>query len=432
MTLKGISIWILGFFSILSAANVVNATIMWFSNGPTSMFEPFLLGGLTIPVYLYALISILVTLALLAGTSHMVVSQLSVIDQVSVLNEKMSFVQTNQESQRRNLIDLQNQISQVDGSVDRTGNELSEQLSNEGDALKKKLEASHRAIEDKTSRLQASQDSQQMVLMDVQSKVSEVDENLDLTAKTLTKELTSQGEAIKQSVEAGDQNQQKLIDGVQGRMFFVEENLNDVKKKLGEQAELMKTMDAVLAKNVNSQLTDVKETLAKLESKDTKTAAAITKQSDEIDEIRKKLERLEASLVTPKSMLRSNSNVEDVKGIGPNKAAELKDIGITSAGDLIMADPKVVAASMGSTEKTVEKLQGRAQLQMIPGIKEKDLLLLEDLGITNRKKLSSQDPIELGKKINAIFKVNLAKGKIEENDRPTIEEVESWLKFTKA
>ena len=204
------------------------------------------------------------------------------------------------------------------------------------------------------------------------------------------------------------------------------------KTELGEQAELMKTMDTNLTKNVNSQLIDVKETVTKLELADGKTVAAIAKQRDEIVEIRQKLERLEASLVISKSMLNSNTNVEDVKGIGPNKATKLKEVGIISASDFIMADPKVAAQSMGSTEKTVEKLQGRAQLQMIPGIKEKDLLLLEDLDITDRNTLSSQDPIDLGKKINAIFKVNLANGKVAENDRPTIEEVISWIRFTRS
>ncbi|TFH22828.1 DUF4332 domain-containing protein, partial [Candidatus Bathyarchaeota archaeon] len=297
--------------------------------------------------------------------------------------------------------------------------------------LKKSWEADHKAIDDKTSKMQVRQASQQEVLMNVQSKVSEVDENLELTSKRLTDELTSQGEAIKHTVEAKDQNQQKLLEGMQGRMFLVDESLNDTKKKLGEQTELMKTMETNLAKNVNTQLTDVKETLAKLESGDGKTVAAISKQRNEIDEIKQKIERLEASLVTPKSMLTSNSNVEDVKGIGPNKASELKNVGIISASDLIMADPKVIADTMGSTEKTAEKLQGRAQLQLIPGIKEKDLLLLEDLKITDRKELSLQDPIELGQKINAIFKINLAKGKVAEDDRPTIEEVESWIKFIK-
>ncbi len=430
--MKGANIWILGFFSLLSAANIVNATIMWFAVGPMSTFEPYLLSGFAIPVYLYTLISILLTLAFLGGTSHMVVSKLSVVDQVTALNEKTSNMQIKQEVQQKNLMDLQEKVSQVDESVNLNGSKLSAELGSQADALKKSWAADHKAIDDKTSKMQASQASQKEVLMNVQSKISDVDENLELTSKRLTDELSSQGDAIKQSVEAKDQNQQKLLEGMQGRIFFVDENLTDVKKKLGEQAELMKTMDSNLTENVNSQLTDVKETLAKLESGDGKTVAAIAKQRTEIDAIKQKLERLEASLVTPKSMLTSNSNVEDVKGIGPNKAAELKNVGITSASDLIMADPKVVADSLGSSEKTVEKLQGRAQLQLIPGIKEKDLLLLDDLNITDRKKLSLQEPIDLGKKINAIFKINLAKGKVAENDRPTIEEVESWIKFTKA
>jgi len=141
---------------------------------------------------------------------------------------------------------------------------------------------------------------------------------------------------------------------------------------------------------------------------------------------------LERDLFRPSPLLTSQNNVEDVKGIGPGKGTELKEIGITNVGDLIMADPKVVAEKMGSTEKTVEKLQGRAQLLMVPGMKEKDLLLLEDLDIVDRKSLADQDPIELGKKINAVFKVNLAKGKIGEADKPTIEEIESWVRFSRA
>jgi len=405
---------------------------MWFETGPTSTFEPFLLGGLTLPVYVYALISILVTLAFLGGTSHMIVSKLSVVDEVKQLNEKASSLQIKQDAQQRNLEALKDKISQVDESVDRTGGKLSAELSTQGDSLKNSLEAGNKAIETKTRRLQAGQESQQEVLMNVQSKVSEVDENLELTSKRFSDELVNQGEAIKQTVEAKDQNQQKLLEGLQGRIFFIDESLNNVEKKLSEHEELMKTLDTNSAKNVNSQLNIVKETLEKLELEDGKTVAAMANQRKAISEIRQKLERLEASLLKPNSMITSTSSVEDVKGIGPNKAADLKNIGITSASDLIMADPKVIAETMGSTEKTVEKLQGRAQLQMIPGMKEKDLLLLEELDITDRKKLSSQDPIELGKKINAIFKVNLAKGKVEENDRPTIEEVDSWIKFTKA
>jgi predicted RecB family nuclease len=97
-----------------------------------------------------------------------------------------------------------------------------------------------------------------------------------------------------------------------------------------------------------------------------------------------------------------------------------------------MADPKAVAEKTGASENTVGKLQGRAQLSLIPGMKDKDLTLLEELDITDRKSLAAQDPIELGKKMNAIFKVNLARGKVSEADKPTIEEIDSWVKFVKS
>jgi hypothetical protein len=50
----------------------------------------------------------------------------------------------------------------------------------------------------------------------------------------------------------------------------------------------------------------------------------------------------------------------------------------------------------------------------------------------NRKELASQDPIELGRKINNVFDVCVEKGKISDADKPTIEEIYSWIKNAKA
>jgi hypothetical protein len=375
---------------------------MWFATGPESTFRPFLIDSLTgaIPVYVYTLISVLVMLAFLGGTSHVAVSELSVKNQVEAIQEKTNTLETNQETQQRTLSIIQNDLYEVNKSIESTASNLSEELDSQKKEIMKNAEENEKAIAQ--------------------------------TNKNLSKQISNQGEAIMQSFEEGNQNQQKLIEGIQGRLFLFDDTLNDFKKQLGNQTELMKANDAQLAENVDSQLNNFKETLAKLESKNSKTATTIMKQRDEIDEIRNKLEQLEVALVAPKSMLNGNSKVEDVKGIGPIKTAELNDIGVQSVSDFIMADPKVIAEKLGFSEKTVEKLQGRAQLQMIPGIKEKDLLLLEELDITDRKSLAMQDPIELGKKVNAIFKVNLASGNVLETDKPTIEEVVSWVKHTKS
>ena len=373
MSLKGIAIWILGFFSFLAAASVINAVIMWFNKGPSGTFTPYLLGGVTgpVPVYAYLIISVLVTLVFFGVTADRVVNELSVADQIGVINEK-------------------------------------------------------------ANRLQAGQESQRTVLEGVQAKVFLLDESLENARQEFSRQIIEQGDAIKKSSEVGHQAQQKILNGVEGRVFLLDESMKGVKKGLNEQAETIKGVNTNLVERVCPQIAGVKEDLAQLEQRDKRTEAAHTKQRDEIKEIRLKLERLESALVTPKTLLTSQSNVEDVKGIGPGKGAELKEIGITNAGDLIMADPKAVAEKTGASENTVGKWQGRAQLSLIPGMKDKDLTLLEELDITDRKSLATQDPIELGKKINAIFKVNLAKGKVSEADKPTIEEIDSWVKFVKS
>jgi hypothetical protein len=381
--LKGIAIWVLGFLTLLSAANVVNAVIMWFNLGPEGTFTPYPLGSViaTFPVYAYFLISVLITVAFLGVTTHMAVGELSNTEQIKAITERMT-------------------------------------------------------------RFESGQLSQQKTLDGVKAKMFLVDESLERTRKELSNGLTEQGNDVKQSVEKGHQTQQKMLDGVQGRVFLLDESLKGVKKELNDQTDVMKNVNANLVDKVGPQLAEIRETstkqlkemesaLEKIQQGDKKTASTVAKQADEIAEIRLKLEKLEAELIKPKPLLTSQSSVEDVKGIGPGKGTELREIGITNAGELIMADTKLVADRMGSSEKTVEKLQGRAQLAMTPGLKEKDLFLLEELDITDRKSLAEQDPIDLSKKINAVFKVNVAKGKVSEGDRPTIEEIASWVKFVR-
>jgi hypothetical protein len=367
-----IGIWALGFFSLWAAANAVNATIMWFNSGPTATFTPYPLEGLiaSIPVYIYMLMSIIATVIFIGATSYEIVSEFSVTDQIDTLILK-------------------------------------------------------------TNRLQATQEAQQDILEDTRSKVVIVDESIGRTNNSLSKKLNNQEDMIKQSAETIQQNQQKSMDYTTRRISLVDKNLDEVKERLDGQAALIQGVETYLANNVRPQVSDIKNTLAKLESSDAKTVAATTKQRADIQEIKLRLEQLERAFVAPEALLTSQNNVEDVKGIGPNKGAELREIGIASAGDLIMADPKVLAEKLGSSDKTAEKLQGRAQLSMIPGLKEKDLLLLEELDITDRKSLASEDPMELSKKINATFKAELAKGRVTEADRPTVEEIDSWVKFTR-
>ena len=383
ITLKGKAIWILGLLAFLAGANVINSVIMWFEIGPEATFTPYLFGSLMgeIPNYVYFLVSLIAFVVFLGATSHKVVDDISNTDQIN-------------------------------------------------------------AIVENVDRLEAGQQSQQKLLEGVQAKVFLVDEGLERTRKDFSKALAEQGESIAKSLDSGHQAQRKALDSIQGQVFLLDESLKGIKKGLDAQVDIVKGTNATLVDTFAPQLADMQATLAKqigetesalaqVKRGEKRTSANMAKQQDQIAEITLKLEQLEAMLATPKPMLTSKSSIEDVKGIGPGRGTELKEMGITNAGELVMADTKVLAGRMGSSEKTVEKLQGRAQLSMVPGLNEKSLLLLEELDVIDRKSLAAQDPIELSKRINAVFKINLDKGKVLESDLPTIEEIDSWIKFAK-
>ena len=381
--LRGKTIWILAFFSVLLGANVVNAVIMWFNSGPERTFTPYLLGNLTgaIPIYLYIFISALATAVFLGAIFHKIIAELSYADQV---------------------------------------NEISKEVNG----------------------LEAGLQSLQEVLESVQTKMFFVDESLEHNRQEFSSLLIVQKNSLKKTFKRDRKAQRKMLDSVQEQVFLLDKRLNSFGKGLEKDRETTKVVIGDFLISLGPQMGAIKETLEKqraeieyaltqTEQKEKKIKAAIVEQKNELAEIRLKLEKLEGSIAKPEPLLVSQSNVEEVKGIGYGKGTVLKEIGITNVGEFIMADSKVVAERIGASKKTVEKLQGRAQLSMVPGIKEKYLILLEATNINNRSSLSAQDPIELGKRMNTIFEVKLAKGRISPIDKPTIEEIDSWIKFSK-
>ena len=266
----------------------------------------------------------------------------------------------------------------------------------------------------------------------------------ELSNKSLLNEINAKAD----NLESGQKLQQKFLESLQARVFLVDESINGMRKEvangLSKQGEEIKQVHANLVNRFDTKLADVKEgtmrqlvkienTMARHERRNRKNAKDILKQMGEIADIRLKVEKLEGELAKmPKPQLTSQSNVEEVRGIGENTGNELREMGITNVGELVLTDTAVIAEKTGMSEKMVEKLQGRAQLAMVPSVKNKDMILLEEVGVTNRKELANQDPLELGRKINGILKVYVEEGKISEAEKPTIEDIYSWIKFARA
>jgi len=377
VTLRGKAIWILGFFSFLAGLFAIHAIVLAADPGIgiEGTYQPWLIGSLTggIPVYVYLLASIIATLVFLGGASIRIVSELSNKDLLNEINAKVENLESGQKLQQKFLESLQARVFLVDESLDSFRKEVTKAFGKQEEEIKQV----HANL------------------------VNRFDTKLADAKNGITKELSEQEEEIKQ-INANLVN------------LFIK-NLAEVKDEMAR------------------QLGKIGNTMARHEQSNRRNTKAILKQVGEIADIRLKVEKLEEELAKmPKPQLTSQSVPEEVRGIGETTGNELREMGITNVGELVLTDSAVISEKTGMSEKMVEKLQGRAQIAMVPSVKEKDMILLEEAGVMNRKELASQDPLELGRKINEVFKVYVEEGKISEAEKPTIEEIYSWIKFAKA
>lgn len=426
--MKGISIWILGFFSILTGAMLINSVSMWVSLGPEWLFRPPALGNLIgqVPVYVYFLFAAILTLVFLAAFSHQLVSSLSNEAQIMALNENISHLESEHQIHQKTLQDLQEKTYVIEESLERTV-ELSRGLKEQGDNLLRNLESG--------------QQNNQTLIQAIDAKICAIDEGLERSAN-LSLEHNEQGEAMLHNLEIAQQENQKLLADLQEQVESLEEKLTSI-RIIGSEPEMgskglsvgleerFAPQLAEMRMDMAKQISEVQNALAEQEQKQKKATKTITKQRTEIVGLQSKIEQLENELAKPKPVLTSQSNVEEIKGIGPKTATLLNEMGITNVGDLVIADATTVAEKIGSSEKNVEKLLNKAQLLMVPGLSEKHIILLEEVEITDKKSIAEQDPIELSRKINGIFKATVEKGQVSEEDKPTLEDITSWVKFVK-
>jgi predicted flap endonuclease-1-like 5' DNA nuclease len=223
-------------------------------------------------------------------------------------------------------------------------------------------------------------------------------------------------------------------------------NLEDTKKETLDVLEKQgKTMQKVRRDMVSTVETKVGETreemLGALKKQETEIrqvgrlgkqgAAAIKKQKVELEDMKIRLEKIEEKLVPPQPRLKSQDNPEEIRGIGPRLGEELGVLGITNVGELITADPAIIDEKTRVSRDMAERLQATAQLLMIPGVDENDAELLVDAGITSRRELADQDLVPLGRKISEIVKTYIEEGKMSEDEKPTIEEISSWIRIAR-
>lgn len=215
------------------------------------------------------------------------------------------------------------------------------------------------------------------------------------------------------------------------------EMMDELKKQRSATEKASKDLEET-AMELGRLRKDVVDTLDKhikvvqaIERSSRRTKSTAERNMKELASLRPRMEKLETELILPKPELTSASRTEELKGVGPRLAEELKAMGITNIGEFLLTDAKIVGAKTRATPEMATRLQGRAQLLMIPSIDDNDADMLVDSGITSRRILATQDAIELGRRMDRVARVYITEKKISESEKPTIEEISTWIKLAK-
>lgn len=249
-------------------------------------------------------------------------------------------------------------------------------------------------------------------------------ETIGITQTSLLRDIETEKKAREEFMNKMDMN---LVDTRKETLSMLEKN----KKRMQETNRNLQSTKGEIMSILEEYTKSTQQTNMSLESATKETQSmlrnAMRKQTAQMKKITKRIERLEEKML-PQPKLTSRNEPEDIKGIGPRLGEELRSLGITTVGDLITADPGILAKKTRVSRNTIRHLQTTAQLMMIPCISGEHAELLEKAGITTRKALAAQEPIQLSKKLETIAKTSIEQGRLTESEKPTIEEITSWIR----
>jgi len=176
-------------------------------------------------------------------------------------------------------------------------------------------------------------------------------------------------------------------------------------------------------KNIEMRIIENQKRIEKIGKMRDKYAKAMERQIFVLNEMEKKIEKMESRL-TPKPHLTGRSDIQEISGVGQTIAEELKSVGLTNVDDLLIEDPAVIAQRTELSRNKIEKIQGVAQFLMIPGVDKNKVRLFQKAGVMSADNLAGQGPIQLFKKIASVAE--------DGDDKPTLEELASYVRFARS
>lgn len=249
---------------------------------------------------------------------------------------------------------------------------------------------------------------------DIEAKlVEESQEIKNSTSETLTKLglrefqlkegmkfLQKEMRELHKELEKGMENSKKVLDASQKKLIVIEKQ---TEKALFAQKDIPK---------LNKKLGSL-ETV----EKDLKTLQ----------------EEIEKANSTPISYISSMDKIDALEGKILKKATirKLNTGGFKKIEDLLLANSLEIAHTKAMSENEAKNLQSILQLLMVPGVKHEDAVLLLESGVNSKEELALQNTFSLGAKVMRITEPYILEGKIKEEEKPSLEEIASWIKWAK-
>jgi len=222
--------------------------------------------------------------------------------------------------------------------------------------------------------------------------------------------------------------------------FQLKESIKTLEKKIGEfDSKLKEGMDSheKILKTAQKNLSNIETRISKIENAQ-RELPELKKNMQALEVVEKDLKNLQGIVEKSNSVLEpylfSTDDIQVLEGkvLKQSTIKELKSSGMVRIVDLLFKSPVEIALTKSMSESEAKSLQSVIQLLMVPGVQHDDAVLLLKSGINSKQELSLQDTFALWAKVAKVAELYIQEGKIKEEEKPTLEEIASWIKLAKA
>lgn len=138
---------------------------------------------------------------------------------------------------------------------------------------------------------------------------------------------------------------------------------------------------------------------------------------------------------TARFHLEPDAPLEDAPSIGPKTAKRFVPLGIKTVGEFLAADPESTAVKLNTrhiTKEAIQQWQTQAKLAcQIPGIYGHDAQILAACGFESPSEVAKSEPEMVLSLVDEFVKTREAKFVLRNGKKPDLEEVSSWVSWSK-